>query len=796
METPQASTPQEEVLRICERIRVLKDSCGPEDFMGYSDFLLLAIKKYRNKGPPSPDLDWSLFIHQKEGDGGDEPARSPGAVVNPADLCIAGSLFLPAANVSKATDNEYASPLETDNQTDLGLSDMSPRGTPTDTDVPGRPVNKTASHEQTINIDQWASERFNMETSSTPTDTEEPSSGPRDPRHARTTQLEALDVQGRSLLGRISEEPSSSGEPPQTVSDEPITSSEEADEETNSASGQAQSISNQPSPSSEDADEGANSASGQAQSISNQPSPSSEDADEEPNSASGQAQSISNRTSPSSEDADEGANSTAEQARAQDQEIPSDLSEKPTTSEGLTGSESQHPRRLDGDTATDITTLIQSAIAEFSPEVTFPADGSPTTVRGAEEIDKFFSRFAPGSMLSSSHVNSILSSFQWGPDVSVMHSSKLEITPNKEWHKVAHWTLFDINLRECIVWHYNSSQEGRVTPVLEKACREGLRDFCRENMKEGSLKFEEGISAQQTNNIDCGVYTVRNAELLSNERLHESSEEEPADLRFRYLRRTIDFARWSRWSQKFHSLVARNPIPLKRRHPSDLTSSASDKKRRLEREASSPQGCPEVREALVEGIGDPSADKAATRGRAEHLLKMIEAIACEEVLDSWEHSIPPPSRSTRRMTSSDGSSVRIARSIYNLVSRSQSRSFKETVVLRIAKYLFTSRIVDRVGQLRDQGPPSKQRVATAGTTGEGNAVTRAIKEFLGEVHPKDIVDHEIEACEIRKCKQWWKDGKIWKLLADAVHPAILLLVPSGHKTTDDSRIWDSESLLD
>ena len=189
-----------------------------------------------------------------------------------------------------------------------------------------------------------------------------------------------------------------------------------------------------------------------------------------------------------------------------------------------------------------------------------------------------------------------------------------------------------------------------------------------------------------------------------------------------------------------------------------------------------------MREALTQEIGDPLTDQVATQRRAEHLLKMIEAIGCQEVLDFWEQR---PPRSSPRI---NGGST--AKKIYSLVSRGQSRTFKEVVLLRIGKYLFTSQILDRVSVLRSQGPPSKQPVAIAGSTGEGKAITRALKAFVKDVH--DEPAEALEAYEIRRCRRWWQDGKIWKLLADKVNPAILLLIPSGHEIGDFDRIWDSE----
>lgn len=162
---------------------------------------------------------------------------------------------------------------------------------------------------------------------------------------------------------------------------------------------------------------------------------------------------------------------------------------------------------------------------------------------------------------------------------------------------------------------------------------------------------------------------------------------------------------------------------------------------------------------------------------------MVDAIVSDDVIKSWKTTHAIPSRSRER-------NHKLANTIYNLVNRGQSRSFRNNAILRIGKYLFASRISNRVRELREMRPPSKGHVATAGSTGEGNAVTRALNDFVQEVHHGATTETIKE--EICKCKQWWNDEKIWNFLADAIGPAILLLIPSGHKVADEHRLWDSE----
>ncbi|KAL8855276.1 MAG: hypothetical protein Q9178_008074 [Gyalolechia marmorata] len=188
--------------------------------------------------------------------------------------------------------------------------------------------------------------------------------------------------------------------------------------------------------------------------------------------------------------------------------------------------------------------------------------------------------------------------------------------------------------------------------------------------------------------------------------------------------------------------------------------------------------CQKITDALKVGSSEPIEN----RKRAEHLLRMVYSVASKEVVNSWNSSSNVAPQNTPQAS--------VAVAIYSMVNRGQSRSFYDNVVLRIGKYLLASRIVTRVEQLRRERSPSKQPVAVAGVTGEGNAVTRAFNEFVNEL--KEDFAQDIRDREIQKCKQWWNEGKVWIHLADAIDPAVLLFIPSGHESWDGQKIYDSE----
>ncbi|KAL8765914.1 MAG: hypothetical protein Q9209_007157 [Squamulea sp. 1 TL-2023] len=449
--------------------------------------------------------------------------------------------------------------------------------------------------------------------------------------------------------------------------------------------------------------------------------------------------------------------------------------------------------------------LISKAIFEFGRTgMKFPGSEYHTEIR-AEEMEYFLGRFRPGQRLTTSIINPLVSSFRWEITDLVLHSSKLDVDqPSKcgpwiigeEYKRIIipschqeHWTLFDIDLHAKVVRQYNSLKPIVLSSSLREALRNGLSKRYQASPGQPDWRFEDGVSAQQNNPDDCGIYTIQNAEILSEAPQARSCEEDPDRLRSLYLGKLIDFAERSKQNRCFRGLVRDEKPFMKRLCPSELSvlSEVPGKRRCKDWQSSTivKADWEQERETLTKSISNGSSDKIMSRKRAEHLLTMIDAIACKDVLDAWKNTPREPnqSESQDRLPS-------VAQAIHNLVNRSQSRSFRDIVLLRIGKYLLASQILDQVNRLRSEGSPSKQRVATAGSSGEGNAVSRALRAFVREVYP-DIAG-PFEDYEIRKCKHWWEDGKIWKLLADAVNPAVLLLIPSGHKGSDDNRIWDTE----
>ncbi|KAI4089814.1 MAG: hypothetical protein L6R37_007992 [Teloschistes peruensis] len=471
--------------------------------------------------------------------------------------------------------------------------------------------------------------------------------------------------------------------------------------------------------------------------------------------------------------------------------------------------------------------IIEQAQDTFlQSRVDFLCGGKVITIN-PDEVNEFFSQFKEDGLLSTSAINPIVSSFAWDANTLVLHSSYMEVqeteraperTEPRGWPITKkhgqvivpscykeHWTLFHIDLNKRLVWRYNSARSSsEMSKNLKEVIQHGLKEVFSEVEPDKVLEYREAVSLGdekspcQSNEYDCGLYTLLNAERLS---LSPPSMEDESGLvlRQRYLKVLFQHALWARHHLAIQESISGNnkPARLKRFHvaeededPEESATHDTKRARNTQWEPSSRLGKSEkewqtLRDGLAVKISRGSTDDVRNGQRADHLMRMMCAIAGKEVLAALEDTLK-----AAKETSEAPMGSCVATTIYNLLSRGQDRSYKDHIILRLGKYLFASRIANKVDILRSQGAPSKQRVATAGSTGSGNAVSRALGSFLGEVYPD--TEHRPRDSEVRKCRQWWNEGKLWRVLAGAVDPMILLLMPSGQKSYDEQRIWDSE----
>ena len=152
-----------------------------------------------------------------------------------------------------------------------------------------------------------------------------------------------------------------------------------------------------------------------------------------------------------------------------------------------------------------------------------------------------------------------------------------------------------------------------------------------------------------------------------------------------------------------------------------------------------------------------------------------------EVMKAWDDAIAQGKNHMKLAAPRTDSTVK---AICRLVERAQVRSFKDKVLLRIGKRIFSMKILQDVVKFRRESAPSKQSDFKARATDKGNAVTRALTNFIDEAHP-ELQDPNLAKerdLKYRTYREWWWDSQIWILLYNGFGAAILLLIPGGHHT--------------
>lgn len=301
-------------------------------------------------------------------------------------------------------------------------------------------------------------------------------------------------------------------------------------------------------------------------------------------------------------------------------------------------------------------------------------------------------------------------------------------------------------------------------------------------------------SQQQENGDDCGIYMVYNADCLASNRDTLEERVDGIQLRSRYLERLLELERQGRSERQIVDMVLPPDKTLRikrRRVPEDISDDESDqdqsgsrKSRRVDWRPPSHLGSQgawiEERNHLAATISKQrhGRSKQDCEERAEELLRMIEAIGCEDVMTAWDEAIAVE-KSGVRVPTADST----VQAICQLLERAHVRSFKDKVLLRIGKWIFTMKILQDVEKLRKEGAPSRQSVLKADVDVRGHALKRAFTKFMTEAHfelQKPELDKQRDV-QYSKYRNWWREGQIWVLLYNAFGAAVLLLVPAGQR---------------
>ncbi len=287
---------------------------------------------------------------------------------------------------------------------------------------------------------------------------------------------------------------------------------------------------------------------------------------------------------------------------------------------------------------------------------------------------------------------------------------------------------------------------------------------------------------------------IYNADCLASNRDTLEERVDGVQLRYRYLERLLELERQGRSERQVVDMVLppNKTLRIKRRRvPEDISDDESDrdqpgsrKSRRVDWRPPSHLGSEnawiEERNHVAATISKQryGRSKPECGERAEELLRMIEAIGCEDVMATWEEAIAE-GKSGIRVPTADST----AKAICQLIERAQIRSLKDKVLLRIGKWIFTMKILQDVEKLKKEGAPSRQSVLKADVDVKGPALKRAFTNFITEAYPelqKPEFDKQRDA-QYSKYRQWWREGQIWVLLYNAFGAAVLLLVPAGQR---------------
>ena len=284
-------------------------------------------------------------------------------------------------------------------------------------------------------------------------------------------------------------------------------------------------------------------------------------------------------------------------------------------------------------------------------------------------------------------------------------------------------------------------------------------------------------------NADC---------LASNQDLLEE-QIDGVQLRYRYLVRLVELERQGRSERQVMEMIFPNKtLRIKRRRiPGDMSDDTSDQDQQGSRKSRKVDWSPpshlgpedawiEERDHLAATISKQRCGrpKRECRERAEELLQMIEAIGCSEIMTSWDEAIAEDRLDIRVQTKDS-----TAKAICQLIERTQNRSFKDKVLLRIGKWMFTMKILQDVEKLKKEGAPSRQSVLKADADVRGHALKRAFTNFMQVAHP-ELREPDINKqrdAQYSKYRNWWREGQIWVLLYNAFGAAVLLLVPAGQR---------------
>ena len=317
----------------------------------------------------------------------------------------------------------------------------------------------------------------------------------------------------------------------------------------------------------------------------------------------------------------------------------------------------------------------------------------------------------------------------------------------------------------------------------------------------------EGLqsSRQQENNSDCEIYMMYNADCLVSNRDTLKEQIDDVQLRYRYLERLVDLERRGRSERQIVNMILSPNKKLKikkRRVSEDISGDEFDqnqeelkKSRRLNWEPSSHLGSQdawlEKRNHLAAISSKYEQPESKHLKRAEELLRMIEAVGCEEVMTAWDEAIAREQSHIKLGTSKTDSTARI---ICQLIEGAQIRSFKDKILLRIDKWIFTMKILQDIETERKRASSEQSTFRIKADDKGKKASTKTFAKFMKKAHFELQESSLAKKRELQYCKyrRWWRDDQIWVYLYNAFDAVILLLIPGGQRIKERCAIYNEQ----
>ncbi len=312
-------------------------------------------------------------------------------------------------------------------------------------------------------------------------------------------------------------------------------------------------------------------------------------------------------------------------------------------------------------------------------------------------------------------------------------------------------------------------------------------------------------SRQQENDSDCEIYMMYNADCLASNRDTLEKQIDDVLLRYRYLERLVNLERRERSERQIVDMILPSNKKLrikKRRVSEDISDDESDqnqeefkKNRKLNWESSSHLDSQDAwlkkRDHLVAISSKYEQSESKHLKRAKELLRMIEAVECEEVMTAWDEAIAREQSHIKLETSKTDSTARV---ICQLIEGAQIRSFKNKILLRIDKWIFTMKILQDVEIERERASPEQSTFKIKVDDKEKKASTKAFAKFVREAHSELQESSLAKKRELQYCKyrRWWRDGQIWIYLYNAFDAVILLLISERQRIKEECAIYNEQ----